>query len=145
LNAARAFWLGSMNTLVGGSYFHGSYYPQLKPYSYYGLYAGLNRGVLTVSGEADLTQDYPAEGQQGLATLADVAVQLHQGAFLTLEHSLFDADLNQANDELVRYSFGADLFPVSYIEIIPQYRILRATASSSFSRTELILQTHFWF
>lgn len=145
VNASRAFWLGSMNALVGGSFFHGSYYPQLDAYSYYGLYAGLNRGAVTFSGEADLTQDYPFRGQQGLATLADVAVQVRQGISLTLQHSLFDADLSQAHDELVRYSLGADLFPVSYIEILPQYRILKATASPSFSRSELILQTHFWF
>lgn len=145
LNANKAFWLGSWNALMGGSYFHGSYYSQLKAYSYSGLYAGLNRGIVTIMGEADLTQDYPMQGQRGLATLADLAIQVHQGIFLTLEHSLFDANLSQANDELVRYSLGADLFPVSYLEIMPQYRILRATATSSYSRSELILQTHFWF
>ncbi len=145
VNASRAFWIGQANTLVGFSYFTGSYYRQLDRYSYYGVYAGINWGPLTFMGEADIMHEYPAENTTGFTSYADITWRVHKGIYLALEHDYFDANRDQENTELVRYTIGAEIFPISFVEIKPQYRLLNATAAPDFSRSEFILQSHFWF
>ncbi|HKJ68530.1 MAG TPA: hypothetical protein VKA68_11280 [bacterium] len=145
INASRAFWIGPANMLFGLSYFNGGYYRQLDRYSYYGAYAGLNWGPLTLMGEADLMRDYPAANATGFTAYADLTWQIQDGVFLALEQDYFDANRDLENNELVRYTIGAELFPISYVEVKPQYRLLNATASPDFSRSEFILQFHFWF
>jgi len=145
LNLSRAFWIGAMNAYAGLSMYHGSYYRQLDPYTYYGAYAGVGLGPLTVLGEVDIINDYPVKNQSGLVTYAEATLQIAPGLYLALEHDYFDADRENAADELTRYTIGAEWFPISYVEIKPQYRVLDVSASPDYSQSEAILQVHFWF
>jgi len=145
LNAAKAFWAGDYNLLMGANYFNGDYLNRGWRYAYSGLYLGINRGPFTFLGEADITSDYTERGATGYATMAMLAYQVTQGFYLDLKHDFYDADVQFTGDSMTRYTLGLDLFPLSYIELLPQYRLLTLSTDKNYARSEVIIQGHFWF
>ncbi|MBS1272457.1 MAG: hypothetical protein MAGBODY4_01602 [Candidatus Marinimicrobia bacterium] len=149
LNLTHAFWLGDMNFIIGGSYFRGNLISADSTYSYYGVNAGLNFGRFTYLGEIDFTQNYSEDylGQltNGLAIYSELSVRVLRGCDLVMSYHFFDPSTEFTGRGLTRWTFGASVIPVAYIEIKPQYRILTAAADTDFSHSELIFQGHFWF
>jgi hypothetical protein len=145
LSALRPVQLGSVSSLIGASYFSGSFVSALDRYTFYGIFGGIDIGKFTFLGEADLTQDYPAQGATGYATYAELNYEFIQGLHAVLEYDLFDADMDAPNTQLVRYTVGAEFFPIAYVEIKPQMRWMYARNTPDFFRREFLVQTHFWF
>lgn len=139
-----AFWAGEFNVLVGGSALNGSYTGNRR-YTFAGLYGGVNYGRITLLGEVDVHSDYTASGSMGYVTYSEMEISLVQGLSAVLEYEFYDADIEYSRNAFSRVSIGADLFPIPYLEILPQYRLVNVTNDSDFGRQEFILQGHLWF
>jgi|GEM_PF-295251 len=144
LDAKRAFWAGPLNVMIGGSYLNGTYMTARR-YHFGGLYTGINYGPVTFLGELDIHANYVAEDVVGYTTYSELDIQLFQGIEAVLEYEFFESDIEFSQNSLSRITLGLDLFPIPYIEILPQYRILSTTAEPVFTRKEFIIQGHLWF
>jgi len=145
LNLAHAFWIGDLNFLAGGSYFTGDLAGLGRRYSYYGVYTGINFGRFTYLGEMDFTSDYSQQGATGYAFYSEFSARILQGLDLVASYSMYDPDVELTGVDLKRFILGMDIIPVSYVELKPQYRIITTAADPDYSRSELIIQSHFWF
>ena len=145
LNAAHVFYLGQLNFLAGLSSFHGNYYPGLDPYTYAGVYGGINWRGLSFLGEFDFTSDYSGDGVNGYASYAELNLLILKGVTSIVRFEVYDPDLEHTGRTLQRITLGGEIFPMPYVELKPQIRILTSAADEDFQQTELLIQTHFWF
>ncbi len=145
LNLAHVFYINYINFLIGASAFHGNYYVGLKPYTYVGGYLGVNWNQFTFLGEIDVTKDYSGKGITGLAAYSELGITLFKGFTAFTQFQVYDADINLTGQSLNQYAIGVDIFPMAYLQIQPQYRIMTTAADKNYQRTELLCQVHFWF
>jgi len=144
-NIAHVFYINYTNFLVGVSVFNGNYYPGLDPYTYGGAYLGINWNRFTFLGEVDVTRDYSGKGNTGYATYSELGISLAKGVAAIVRYEVYDADIDYTGQSLERISIGADLYPVPYIELKPQFRLLTTAADKNYQRSEFLFQAHFWF
>lgn len=136
--------LGPLKGFGGVSWFRGSYYGRIDPYSYYGIYTGVSVGPMVFLAELDAAEDYAAEDARSMAAYGEVTWSVREWIHLRGEYHLFDADTGSQDDRLDMYAAGIELFPVPFVEIEPLFRYVEAEADPDFSRSEFILQVHFW-
>ncbi|MBI1806913.1 MAG: hypothetical protein HYR76_07675 [Ignavibacteria bacterium] len=125
-----------------------------------GFTAGIGIDDLTLLGEIDWTKNYnhlvPTLGPCGytMAAYAELDYRAVQGLWLIGKFDMFDPLQGRGNSWVVsdgfpntnsikRVTLGFEVFPYSFVEVRPQYRINIETPS--ISNDQGLVQMHLWF
>jgi hypothetical protein len=113
--------------------------------TYYGGFGSFSVGEFTVLGEADWIRTSPVGvTTTALATYAEADYVITQGVDLKLSYDFYDQDVNYKTGSKSRYSVGVEFFPVSGVEVRPEYRILRQQDPDVGSMNEFDLMFHLY-
>lgn len=130
--------VSSLNYLIGGSvYNYGNR-------SMGGLNAGFAVGDIVVLGEVDWAKNLPAlAGAQSFAGLGEIDFRPMQGIWMTGRYEVFDPTDTVRGDAYKRIVLGMEIFPYSFVELRPQYRINLEKAA--INNDQVVVQMHLWF
>jgi hypothetical protein len=117
-----------------------SNYPAVKMF---GGYAGFGFGDLTIMGEFDIANDLNFKDSSSTALMIEAAYRIIKGLELVVRLDRFDFNTDIEKDELTRVIIGFEIFPFSFIEIRPQYRI--QMEEPSIDNNSALLQFHIWY
>ncbi len=109
----------------------------------YGGYLGIGIGNFTLLGEYDLAKDYIAKDSTASALMIEAAYNVIQGLDAVVRYDRFDPNIDLSKDEHSRVMLGLEIYPYSFIEIRPMYRIQMETPEVSNNSFEL--QFHFYY
>jgi hypothetical protein len=144
-----------MGNLAGLNYRIGASGYGYRSYHMGGVTAGVGAGDLIVFGEMDWTHgaydgQTLVEGINTMATFGEADFQAIPGIWLTGRFDMFDPlqgagdDPNGSPDNSVkRVTAGLELFPLSFLEVRPQYRF--AIETPSVDNDVALVQMHVWF
>lgn len=123
-----------------------------------GVHAGIGIENAALFGEVDWTRNRfdilgantVITGIQSMASFAELDYRLLEGAWLTGRFDMFDPQLGLEDDQagsldnsVQRFTFGAEIFPCSFVEIRPQYRLNVETPA--ISNNQMLVQLHYWY
>ncbi|MBI4546943.1 MAG: hypothetical protein HY707_03125 [Ignavibacteriae bacterium] len=144
--------LGSINCRVGVSGYG------YKSFKMGGVTVGLAtaNSVIVILGEIDWTHHYLAgstvlEGVHTMAALAELDYRIIQGLWFTGKFDMFDPlrgvkdnDMSPSTNSLKRITIGLEIFPYSFVEVRPQFRLTLEKPSIDDNNVGLV-QVHLWF
>jgi hypothetical protein len=140
--------LSSFNYRIGGSAYG------YDDFTMGGISAGFGVGDVVVFGEADWTKNYMVDpsnpGGNAMMGFAEIDYRAIQGLWLTGKFDVIDPvegvaddDATPATNTIERVTLGLEFFPLSFVEIRPQYRIV--IEKPSVSNDVALVQMHLWF
>jgi hypothetical protein len=145
--------LSSLNYRVGISGYG------YKSFKMAGITAGFGTEEVVLMGEFDLTHhainvtasNVPVdEGVNQMAAYAELDLRALQGIWVTGKFDIFDPqqgiaddDVSPSTNSVKRVTMGLEIFPYSFIEIRPQYRLNIETPGVS--NDQILVQTHVWY
>ena len=112
-----------------------------------GLHCSLRAGPVTILGEYDFGHNVIISGARTVAKSANAlclegAVRIVKGLDIILRYETFSDKIDPGDGTIItgtevkgRYSFGAQWFPLRFLEIRPEYRIAKPTAPNAFDTT----------
>lgn len=109
----------------------------------YGGYAGLGFGDFTIMGEFDIADDFIEQDSTSTAMMVEVAYRVIKGLEAVVRLDRFDPNSDFRSDESTRVVVGFEIFPFSFIEIRPQYRI--QMEDPSIENDSALIQLHIWY
>jgi hypothetical protein len=115
-------------------------YPAVKMF---GGYVGFGIGDFTIMGEYDIANDYIYNDTASTAIMVEAAYRIIKGLEAVVRLDRFDPSSDIEKDELTRVVIGFEIFPYSFIEIRPQYRI--QMEDPSFDNDAALIQFHIWY
>ncbi len=122
----------------------------------YGGFGGIRVGVATITADYEMGKNLTSGGMTDTtnanALMMELSVKIIQGLYGTLKYDSFTPDqANTSANNVARWTIGAEWYPVNFVEIIPQFRMLKenstavgATASTANTLNEFLLQLHLW-
>ena len=115
----------NLNLLFGGSFhrFRSTYTFPKSIADMYGGFAGVGIGSFTLLAEYDIARSYLVTDSLTNALMIEAAYRITKGLEAIVRYDRIDPSTHTANDDHSRIVIGLDIFPYSYMEILPQYRI----------------------
>ena len=99
---------------------------------------------VTIFGEADLIQkSNGGTTVKGVVTYVEANYVITQGFHLKAAYDFYDPDKDLKTGAFSRYSFGFGFFPISGVELLPMYRILKES-QHEVKNDEFHLLIHFY-
>ncbi|MAD52024.1 MAG: hypothetical protein QF847_01350 [Candidatus Marinimicrobia bacterium] len=143
---------------IGGSYS----FNKGKEYTEHvaGIFAGGNQGVFTWMFEHDFINKIDSEGNpisnygdfdltgNLTATFASLDILLYSGVNLKIAYDKFDPMSKWKSDELDRWTFGLEIFPVQFLQVSAFYRYRTAPSLeiyNSENEDQIFIETQFFF
>lgn len=130
-----------------------------KSYKMGGVHFGIGNEDITVMGEFDLTHhaidvtayNVPVNEQVNqMAAYAEIDIRAMQGLWVIGKFDMFDPLQGVTDDgqspetnSVKRITMGVELFPFSFVEIRPQYRL--NIENPGISNDQILVQTHIWY
>jgi len=133
----------------GGSFaaFKGSqppaFFPVYPAVKMFGGYVGFGAGDFTIMGEYDIANDLLQKDSASSALMVEAAYNIIKGLDAIVRLDRFDPNSKANKDELTRVVIGFEIFPYSFIEIRPQYRI--QIENPSVDNDSALLQFHIFY
>jgi hypothetical protein len=127
----------------GGSYATYRRSLVLPKVNMFGGYAGFGIGDFTIMGEYDVANDYTAKDINATAIMVEAAYRIIKGLEAVVRLDRFDPNSDIEEDGLTRVIVGFEIFPFSFIEIRPQYRI--QMEEPSIDNDSALIQFHIWY
>jgi hypothetical protein len=133
----------------GGSFaaFRGAqppaYFPVYPAVKMYGGYVGFGAGDFTIMGEYDIANDFLYKDSASTALMIEAAYNIIKGLEAVVRLDRFDPNSKVSKDELTRVVIGFEIFPYSFIEIRPQYRI--QMEDPSVDNDSALIQFHIFY
>lgn len=109
----------------------------------YGGFLGFGVGDFTFLGEYDQANDYETVGTSSTALMLKGSYRFVKGVEGILRYDRFDPNTSVTSDEVSRVVIGAEIFPYSFVEVRPQYRIQMETPAVK--NDSFVLQFHFYY
>ncbi|OGU73853.1 MAG: hypothetical protein A2V93_08505 [Ignavibacteria bacterium RBG_16_34_14] len=134
------FFGGSIAAFRGFIPIIGRVFPEVKMY---GGYVGFGIGDFTIMGEYDMANDYLYKDSASTALMVEVAYRIIKGLEAVVRLDRFDPNSDIDKDEYTRVIIGFEIFPYSFIEIKPQYRI--QMEDPSIDNDSALIQFHIWY
>ena len=140
--------ISSLNFILGASAYG------FRAFSMGGVSAGFGTGDVTILGEIDWTKNYmvgPANPGGNLsAAFAEIDFRAIQGVWIIGKFDMVDPVEGVADDDaspftntVKRLTLGFEIFPFSFVDLRPQYRIVMETPG--ISNDVALVQMHAWF
>jgi hypothetical protein len=73
------------------------------------------------------------------------AYQIIKGLEAVIRYDRFDPFSDLEDDAVSRLIFGFEIFPYSFIELRPQFRLQMEEEDPSVDNNSFVLQFHFWY
>jgi hypothetical protein len=127
-----------MNLMGGASYMEEG---ALKMW---GLFGGANWKKFTILGEVDQAAGWSGPGATALASYAELGYDLKSWLRPYLRYDFYDDDKGFQGKSLSRYILGANIFPTTFVEVVPQIRINTNTLNIP-TTTDILVQLHTFF
>ncbi|NWF49708.1 MAG: hypothetical protein HXY49_04125 [Ignavibacteriaceae bacterium] len=115
-------------------------------YNNVNMYAGfLGFGVSGISllGEYVTAKDYVVAESVTTALMVEASYRIIKGLEFVARYDRFDPSDKLTKDELSRIILGFEIFPYSFIEIRPQYRI--QMENPDVTNNSVVIQTHIYY
>lgn len=114
-----------INLLFGGSFhrFRSTFTQPKSIANMYGGFAGIGFGNFTLLAEYDIAKSYLITDSLSNALMIEAAYKITKGLEAVVRYDRFDPSAHTANDDHSRIVLGVDIFPLPFVEIVPQYRI----------------------
>lgn len=109
----------------------------------FGGFLGFGIGDFTIMGEYDIANDYLAKDIKTAVMMAKANYRIIKGLEAAVRYDRFDPNQDVAKDELQRIIVGLEIFPFSFMEIRPQYRI--QMEEPSVKNNTFVVQTHIYY
>jgi len=120
-----------------------AFFPNYPAVKMYGGYAGFGIGDFTIMGEYDLANDFLFKDTASAALMIEAAYRIIKGLEAVVRLDRFDPNSEIDKDELTRVVIGFEIFPYSFIEIRPQYRI--QIEEPGIDNDSALIQFHIWY
>ncbi|GAB4296134.1 MAG: hypothetical protein Kow0098_19020 [Ignavibacteriaceae bacterium] len=121
--------------------------PNFKPVfpevTMYGGYLGFRAGDFSLLGEYDMANDYITADSVANAIMIEAAYRIVKGLEAVLRYDRFDPNDKVDNDDLSRLIIGFEIFPYSFIEIRPQYRM--QIEEPKIDNDSFVMQFHLYY
>lgn len=114
--------------------------PQVK---IYGAYFGFGFENFTIMGEYDIAADYIVDETKTAFAMVEAAYTIFKGFDVVIRWDMFDPNTKVNDDELKRFILGFEIFPYSFIEIRPQFRI--QSENPSVMNNSGVIQFHIFY
>jgi hypothetical protein len=134
-----------INLLFGGSWhrFRTTYTFPRSIADMYGGFFGIGIGNFTLLAEFDIAKSYLITDSLTNAAMIEAAYRITRGLEAVVRYDRIDPSTNRTNDDHSRIVLGLDIFPMPFVEIIPQYRI--QMEHPSVDNDAFNLQFHFFY
>ncbi len=134
------FWLA-------GSYYHnktGRETADAVTREYMGIYTAMSFRWLAFLGEWDrISSENPLTEHNGDAIYTELLATLSRGIVARVKYDGYDPDWDASGDHLQRITFGVDLYPYPFTEILIQYR--KNIEEIDVKNDQFLVMTHFFF
>lgn len=120
-----------------------AFFPNYPAVKMYGGYAGFGIGDFTIMGEYDLANDFLFKDTASAALMIEAAYRIIKGLEAVVRLDRFDPNSEIDKDELTRVVIGFEIFPYSFIEVRPQYRI--QIEEPGIDNDSALIQFHIWY
>jgi len=128
------------------------------PTSIYDGFYGIRYSIATLTGDFEMGKNTYASGgidpATSLALMYELAVKVTDGLYGIAKYDMYNPDNSNTNNSINRITIGAEWYPVNFVEIMPQVRLMNSTtttvatdgtvSTSKAPMKEVIIQTHFW-
>lgn len=115
-------------------------FPQVK---LYGGYLGFGIEGFTLIAEYDIADNYRANETKSSFSMVEASYPILKGLDAVVRWDRFDPDTKKDEDDFNRYVIGLEIFPYSFIEIRPQYRI--QSEKPSVMNNSAVIQFHIFY
>ena len=130
--------LGSINGFLGGTIL------QQDNIHLSGLFGGAALGKFTWTGAVDVAEEYASTGTV-LASYNELNYNFSSGLNLQIKYDFFDEDIDTSGSSINRITFGAEFFPIPFVEVRYQARFTDMTGNKMTIKPEYLLLVHTWF
>ncbi len=111
---------------------------------YIGGYSALRIWQLSFLGEMDRIETMtPASRTRGLAAYGEVNSLLHKGIVAKVKYDFYNPDIDIGGDLQERFTFGFDLYPYPFTEILIQYRVNKE--ETEIKNDQFLTMIHLYF
>ena len=112
---------------------------------YVGFYTAYRIKRLALLGEWDYITTAVAAVPEinGSVAFAEASVPLRQGIVAKIKYDDYDPDQKTGGDRIQRYTFGFDLYPARYTEVLLQYRKNKEAVDRR--NDQILVMTHLYF
>ena len=119
------------------------FFPNFPAVKMYGGYVGFGIGDFTIMGEYDMANDFLFKDSSSISLMVETAYRIIKGLEAVVRLDRFDPNSKIDKDELTRVIVGFEIFPFSFIEIRPQYRI--QIEDPNIDNDAALIQFHIWY
>lgn len=109
----------------------------------YAPFAGISAGGFTLLAEMDFMKSYIAIDSMTTAVMIEASYHLIKGIEAVVRYDRFDPLTTRSNDDVSRIIIGLEMFPYSFIEIRPQYRI--QMEDPAVKNNSIVVQAHIFY
>lgn len=127
-----------MNLMAGGSYM------EEEALKLVGLFGGFHWKRVSLLGEIDQATSWSGPGVTALASYADLGYELLSWLRPYAQYHFYDNDIAFTGNSLTRFVLGANIFPATFVEVVPQIRINTNTLGKP-TTTDILVQVHTFF
>ncbi len=134
-----------MGLMLGGSFtnFKNIFGNNFNNVNVFGGYAGFGVGGFSILAEYDVAKDYILTDSTSTVIMIEGAYQIIKGLEAVVRYDRFDPFSDLENDAVSRVIFGFEIFPYSFIELRPQFRL--QMEDPTVDNNSFVLQFHFWY
>lgn len=134
--------INNFNFMFGSSY--GLFRSTLDKFNFTSVFGGFGFKNFSLLSEFVLAKNYVSQNVNSQALMIETSIRMRNGVDFVARYDRFLSDTQQKNIYSSHIIVGFDLYPYSFFEIKPQFRINlenpRIEKNNSF-----ILQFHFWY
>ena len=134
--------IDDLNFLFGSSY--GIFRKNQNKFNLLSFFGGFGFRNFSFLSEFVSAKDYINPEIKSQFLMVETSYRIKNGIDLVARYDRVVSDLNQKSNYLSHIIFGFDLFPYSFIEIKPQYRINLENPKVE-RNNSFVLQFHFWY
>ena len=109
----------------------------------YGGFAGFGTGGFTVMGEYDIADGLTDDGIKTSVLMIEGTYLIVKGLNAVLRYDRYDTNIETSDDEFSRVVVGFEIFPFSFMEIRPQFRI--QSEKPEVDNNTLLVQFHLFY
>jgi hypothetical protein len=112
---------------------------------YVGIYTAyrIKRVALLAEWDYTATSIVAVPITNGSVAFAEASILLRQGIAAKIKYDDYDPDRKASGDRIKRYTFGFDLYPAQYTEVLLQYRMNKEEIDRR--NDQILVMTHLYF
>ncbi len=109
----------------------------------FGGFVGIGVGNFSLLGEYDVADNYLADDTKTNVMMIEAAYRITRGVEAVVRYDMFDPSSDIKNDEHSRLVLGFEIYPFSFMEIRPQFRL--QMEDPSVENNSAVVQFHLYY